>query len=77
MGHADGLLIERFLRPEPEHILTRFFEQGAMQRDGDTVAQPLDGGLGIEHPERLLFELLDRDGGAVADIAAHFANRQV
>lgn len=55
-------------------ILTRFFENGAMQRE--TVTPSLSPSMDIQvssNFERLLFELLDRDGARVADIMARFA----
>ena len=55
-------------------ILTRFFENGAMQRE--TVTPSLSPSMDIQvssNFERLLFELLDRDGAKVADIMARFA----
>ena len=55
-------------------ILTRFFETGAMQRE--TVTPSLSPSMDIQvssNFERLLFELLGRDGARVADIMARFA----
>jgi threonine synthase len=55
-------------------ILTRFFENGAMQRE--TVTPSLSPSMDIQvssNFERLLFELLDRDGAKVANIMARFA----
>ena len=55
-------------------ILTRFFENGAMQRE--TVTPSLSPSMDIQvssNFERLLFELLGRDGAKVADIMARFA----
>ena len=55
-------------------ILTRFFENGAMQRE--TVTPSLSPSMDIQvssNFERLLFELLERDGAKVADIMARFA----
>ena len=55
-------------------ILTRFFENGAMQRE--TVTPSLSPSMDIQvssNFERLLFELLGRDGTKVADIMARFA----
>ena len=75
-----GLPIERFLVASNRNdILTRFFEQGAMQRE--TVTPSLSPSMDIQvssNFERLLFELLDRDGAAVAGIMARFAeHRQI
>lgn len=70
-----GLPVERFIVASNRNdILTRFFEQGAMQRE--TVTPSLSPSMDIQvssNFERLLFELLDRDGSAVADIMARFA----
>ena len=70
-----GLPIERFIVASNRNdILTRFFEQGAMQRE--TVTPSLSPSMDIQvssNFERLLFELLDRDGSAVAGIMARFA----
>ena len=55
-------------------ILTRFFENGAMQRE--TVTPSLSPSMDIQvssNFERLLFELLKRDGDKVAEIMARFA----
>jgi len=55
-------------------ILTRFFENGAMQRE--TVTPSLSPSMDIQvssNFERLLFELLGRDGDKVAGIMARFA----
>jgi threonine synthase len=70
-----GLPIERLIIASNRNdILTRFFEGGEMQRE--TVTPSLSPSMDIQvssNFERLLFELLDRDGGAVAEIMAHFA----
>ena len=70
-----GLPVERFIVASNRNdILTRFFEQGAMQRE--TVTPSLSPSMDIQvssNFERLLFELLDCDGSAVADIMARFA----
>ena len=70
-----GLPIERLIVASNRNdILTRFFEQGAMQRDN--VVPSLSPSMDIQvssNFERLLFELLDRDGARVADIMASFA----
>lgn len=70
-----GLPIERLIVASNRNdILTRFFEQGAMQREG--VTPSLSPSMDIQvssNFERLLFELLDRDGARVADIMNSFA----
>ena len=70
-----GLPIERLIIASNRNdILTRFFEGGAMQRE--TVIPSLSPSMDIQvssNFERLLFELLDRDGAAVAEIMARFA----
>ena len=70
-----GLPIERLIIASNRNdILTRFFEAGAMQRE--TVTPSLSPSMDIQvssNFERLLFELMDRDGAAVADIMARFA----
>ena len=71
-----GLPIERLIIASNRNdILTRFFEEGAMQRE--TVTPSLSPSMDIQvssNFERLLFELLGRDGGAVAEIMARFAD---
>ena len=70
-----GLPIERLIVASNRNdILTRFFEQGAMQRE--TVTPSLSPSMDIQvssNFERLLFELLDRDGVRVAKIMKDFA----
>ena len=70
-----GLPIERLIVASNRNdILTRFFEQGAMQREG--VTPSLSPSMDIQvssNFERLLFELLDRDGARVAAIMKRFA----
>ena len=70
-----GLPIARLIIASNRNdILTRFFENGAMQRE--TVTPSLSPSMDIQvssNFERLLFELLDRDGARVADIMARFA----
>jgi threonine synthase len=70
-----GLPIERLIvASNSNDILTRFFEQGAMQRD--VVTPSLSPSMDIQvssNFERLLFELMDRDGVAVAGIMDRFA----
>ena len=70
-----GLPIERLIIASNRNdILTRFFEDGAMQRE--TVTPSLSPSMDIQvssNFERLLFELMDRDGAAVAEIMARFA----
>ena len=70
-----GLPIERLIVASNRNdILTRFFEQGAMQRD--TVVPSLSPSMDIQvssNFERLLFELMERDGSAVAGIMDRFA----
>ena len=70
-----GLPIERLIIASNRNdILTRFFEGGAMQRE--TVTPSLSPSMDIQvssNFERLLFELMDRDGAAVAGIMARFA----
>ena len=71
-----GLPIDRLIIASNRNdILTRFFEDGAMQRE--TVTPSLSPSMDIQvssNFERLLFELLDRDGAAVAAIMARFAD---
>ena len=70
-----GLPIDRLIIASNRNdILTRFFEDGAMQRE--TVTPSLSPSMDIQvssNFERLLFELLGRDGAAVAAIMARFA----
>jgi threonine synthase len=70
-----GLPIDRLIIASNRNdILTRFFEDGAMQRE--TVTPSLSPSMDIQvssNFERLLFELLGRDGAAVAEIMARFA----
>ena len=70
-----GLPIDRLIIASNRNdILTRFFEAGAMQRE--TVIPSLSPSMDIQvssNFERLLFELMGRDGAAVADIMARFA----
>ena len=70
-----GLPIERLIVASNRNdILTRFFEQGAMQREG--VTPSLSPSMDIQvssNFERLLFELLNRDGERVAAIMKAFA----
>ena len=71
-----GLPIERLIIASNRNdILTRFFEDGAMQRE--TVTPSLSPSMDIQvssNFERLLFELLGRDGDAVAEIMARFVD---
>ena len=71
-----GLPIERLIIASNRNdILTRFFEDGAMQRE--TVTPSLSPSMDIQvssNFERLLFELLGRDGAAVAEIMARFVD---
>ena len=70
-----GLPIARLIIASNRNdILTRFFEKGAMQRE--TVTPSLSPSMDIQvssNFERLLFELLKRDGEKVAEIMARFA----
>ncbi len=70
-----GLPIERLIvASNSNDILTRFFEQGVMQRQ--QVSPSLSPSMDIQvssNFERLLFELMGRDGDAVAAIMARFA----
>ena len=70
-----GLPVEKFIIASNRNdILTRFFETHAMTRE--TVAPSLSPSMDIQvssNFERLLFELLDRDGAACADLMAEFA----
>ena len=71
-----GLPIDRLIVASNQNdILTRFFEQGAMQREA--VNPSLSPSMDIQvssNFERLLFELLDRDGAKTADVMAEFAS---
>ena len=71
-----GLPIERLIIASNRNdILTRFFEDGAMRRE--TVIPSLSPSMDIQvssNFERLLFELMGRDGAAVAEIMARFAD---
>ena len=70
-----GLPIDRLIVASNRNdILPRFFEQGAMQRE--SVTPSLSPSMDIQvssNFERLLFELLDRDGARVAAIMKSFA----
>ena len=70
-----GLPIEKLIIASNRNdILTRFFEGGAMQRE--TVTPSLSPSMDIQvssNFERLLFELMDRDGAAVAGVMTRFA----
>ena len=70
-----GLPVERFIVASNRNdILTRFFATGTMERR--SVDPSLSPSMDIQvssNFERLLFELLDRDGPAVADIMQQFA----
>jgi threonine synthase len=70
-----GLPVERLIIASNQNdILTRFFEQGAMRRE---VMNPsLSPSMDIQvssNFERLLFELLGRDGARTAAVMADFA----
>ncbi|MEL0234608.1 MAG: threonine synthase, partial [Alphaproteobacteria bacterium] len=71
-----GLPVERLIIASNRNdILTRFFENGAMQRE--TVTPSLSPSMDIQvssNFERLLFELLGRDGARVAEIMARFSD---
>lgn len=71
-----GLPVDRLIIASNRNdILTRFFEDGAMQRE--TVTPSLSPSMDIQvssNFERLLFELMGRDGDAVAAIMARFAD---
>ena len=70
-----GLPIERLIVASNQNdILTRFFEQGAMRREA--VNPSLSPSMDIQvssNFERLLFELLGRDGAETARVMADFA----
>jgi threonine synthase len=70
-----GLPVERFIVSSNRNdILTRFFEGGVMERRD--VHPSLSPSMDIQvssNFERLLFELLGRDGKAVADAMQNFA----
>ncbi len=70
-----GLPIERLIVASNQNdILTRFFEQGSMQRE--EVNPSLSPSMDIQvssNFERLLFELLDRNGAETSRIMAEFA----
>ena len=71
-----GLPVERLIIASNRNdILTRFFENGAMQRE--TVTPSLSPSMDIQvssNFERLLFELLGRNGARVAEIMARFSD---
>ena len=71
-----GLPVDRLIIASNRNdILTRFFEDGAMQRE--TVTPSLSPSMDIQvssNFERLLFELMGRDGDAVVAIMARFAD---
>jgi len=70
-----GLPIERLIVASNQNdILTRFFEEGAMRRE--SVNPSLSPSMDIQvssNFERLLFELLGRDGAKTASVMAGFA----
>ncbi|MBL54931.1 MAG: threonine synthase [SAR116 cluster bacterium] len=70
-----GLPVERFIVASNRNdILTRFFATGTMERQA--VDPSLSPSMDIQvssNFERLLFELLDRDGARVADLMQQFA----
>ena len=70
-----GLPIAKFIVASNRNdILTRFFESGVMARDG--VNPSLSPSMDIQvssNFERLLFEMLDRDGEKTAALMAQFA----
>ena len=70
-----GLPVEKFIVASNRNdILTRFFATGTMQRR--SVDPSLSPSMDIQvssNFERLLFELLDRDGGEVARLMKRFA----
>jgi len=70
-----GLPVERLIIASNQNdILPRFFTSGAMARE--TVVPSLSPSMDIQvssNFERLLFELLDRDGAATADVMNRFA----
>ena len=72
-----GLPVEKFIIASNRNdILTRFFDTHAMTRQ--TVEPSLSPSMDIQvssNFERLLFELLDRDGAACAKLMADFAEK--
>jgi threonine synthase len=70
-----GLPVERLIIASNQNdILPRFFASGAMARE--TVVPSLSPSMDIQvssNFERLLFELLDRDGAATATVMQRFA----
>ena len=72
-----GLPIERLIIASNQNdILTRFFADGMMQRE--TVRPSLSPSMDIQvssNFERLLFELLGRDGARVAGLMAEFSSQ--
>ena len=70
-----GLPVERLIIASNQNdILPRFFASGAMARE--SVVPSLSPSMDIQvssNFERLLFELLDRDGRATADVMKQFA----
>ena len=70
-----GLPVERFIVASNRNdILTRFFATGTMERQ--SVDPSLSPSMDIQvssNFERLLFELLDRDGARVADLMQQFS----
>ena len=70
-----GLPVEKFIVASNRNdILTRFFTSGTMRRQ--PVEPSLSPSMDIQvssNFERLLFELLDRDGQAVANLMAQFS----
>jgi len=70
-----GLPVDRFIIASNQNdILTRFFADGAMQREA--VVPSLSPSMDIQvssNFERLLFELLNRDGGRTAKVMQDFA----
>ena len=71
-----GLPVERLIIASNRNdILTRFFENGAMRRE--TVTPSLSPSMDIQvssNFERLLFELLGRDGAQIAEIMSRFSD---
>ncbi len=70
-----GLPIERLIVASNQNdILTRFFEAGAMQREAVNPSYSPSMDIQVSSNfERLLFELLDRDGAQTAAVMAQFA----
>jgi len=69
-----GLPIDRFvIGSNRNDILTRFFETGEMRKDGvePTISPSMDIQISSNF-ERLLFEVLDRDGAAVEALMGRF-----